>query len=131
MTLDRAESCAGKIQPATSVSCLSQCQNIFGKRLKRWGSTGSWVRVHSLTKISLIILTIIISHSLHLVWLLYYWCLFMMNNLKEHWNINFKLFFLFSLCIKSIIVSNFLRRHIVANICFIFYWIANSGQIYL
>ncbi|CAG5011916.1 unnamed protein product [Parnassius apollo] len=42
MTLDRGESFCGKIQPATSVSCLSQCQNIFGKRLKRWGSTGSW-----------------------------------------------------------------------------------------
>lgn len=43
MTLDRVDSFVGKIQPAASVSCLSQCQNIFGKRLKRWGSTGSWV----------------------------------------------------------------------------------------
>lgn len=44
MTLDRVDSVfGGKIQPAASVSCLSQCQTIFGKRLKRWGSTGSWV----------------------------------------------------------------------------------------
>ncbi|CAH2074476.1 unnamed protein product, partial [Iphiclides podalirius] len=47
MTLDRGDSFCGKIQPATSVSCLSQCQNLFGKRLKRWGSTGSWVKPNS------------------------------------------------------------------------------------
>ncbi|GBP65144.1 hypothetical protein EVAR_29808_1 [Eumeta japonica] len=46
MTLDRVEAVFnGKMQPAASVSCLSQCQTLFGKRLKRWGSTGSWVQI--------------------------------------------------------------------------------------